>query len=159
MFLSEIYDIQDYIRYFDGTVNTGEWSGNVTATATDDGVHLTSTQTNTFLLKDSSQLFIPVSKSFTIEFTGKIQNVCAFYISTSQNTRGTLVGILNALSPVRTANYKFEWSDGVMTFYIDDAPITTTNLNLSSVDNCGICFVDWQNDLNIYIKDFKVYPL
>lgn len=111
------------------------------------------------MLKDNSQLFIPTNNGFCIEFTGKIQNVCALYISTVNNLRGTLVGTLNALSPVRNANYKFEWSDGVMKFYINDAPITTTNLDLSSVTYCGICFTDWQGDLDIYLKDFKVYTI
>lgn len=159
MFLLEIYSVLDSIRYFDGTVNTGEWSGTVTATATNDGVHLTTSQQNTFLLKNSSQLFVPTSEDFTIEFEGVINNVCTFYISTVNNSRGTTVGTLNPLSPVRTAHYKFEWANGVMKFYINDDLIKTTNLDLSSVTYCGICFTDWQGDLNIYLKDFKVYPI
>jgi hypothetical protein len=131
----------------------------VSATATDDGVHLTTTQGNTFLLKNGSQLFIPTDNDFCIEFTGIINNVCAFYISTVQNTRGTNVGTLNTRNPIATANCRFEWINGVMKFYINNTLATTTNLDLSSVNNCGICFTDWQSDLDIYLKDFKVYSI
>lgn len=131
----------------------------MSATATDDGVHLTTTQQLTFLLKNNSQLFIPTDNNFCIEFTGIINNVCVFSISTVQNYRGTTVGTLNSRNPIASVNYKFEWVNGEMKFYINNVLTTTTNLDLSSVNYCGICFTDWQNDLDIYLKDFKVYPI
>jgi hypothetical protein len=75
--------------------------------------------------------------------------------TTANDTRGTNMQVVQ-----QTTNnlYKLTVVDGVFTLYRDGVEINHTSISFS-VANCGFCITDWQEDLDVTIKDFKVYPL
>ena len=155
---SETYAVWDTIWYFDGVNNTGEWSGaNTVATATENGVRVTSTHNNIFLSKDNNQLIIPTNNDFCIEFTGIITNPITLSLTTQATVRGSPQITINTDTTAHL--YQFKYSNGVLTQYKDNVPVNSMNRDVSSVSNCGVMFVDWQGDMDITVKDFKVYPI
>ena len=158
MNLTKIYELWDMIWCFDGVTNTGEWSGaNTVATATENGGRVTSTHNNIFLSKDNNQLIIPTDIDFCIEFTGIITNPITLSLTTQATVRGSPQ---ITISTGTTAHlYQFKYSNGVLTQYKDNVLVNSMNRDVSSVSNCGVMFVDWQGDMDITVKDFKVYPI
>ena len=155
---SEIFVVSDTIWYFDGVNNTGEWSGaNTVATATENGVRVTSTHNNIFLSKDNNQLIIPTNNDFCIEFTGIITNPITLSLTTQATVRGSPQITINTDTTAHL--YQFKYINGVLTQYKDNVLVNSMNRDVSSVSNCGVMFVDWQGDMDITVKDFKVYPI
>ena len=156
MFVSETYELYDSLWYFDGVNDTGEWSGaNTVVTPTSDGVHVTSTHYNIFLSKNNNQLIIPTDNDFCIAFEGIISNTCTLSLNTANDVRGSPQIAIS--EDATQQSYKFKYVNGVLTQYKNDVLVNSINIDVSGVSNCGVMFVDWQTDLNITVKDFRVY--
>ena len=154
--VSEPYNVFDAIAYFDGVVNNH--FKNATETIVDDGIQVTSTSQNIFFQKNGTQLFIPTDTDFAVEFNLKFNSGSSgFYagFTTANDTRGTNMQVVQ-----QTTNnlYKLTVVDGVFTLYCDGVEVNHTSISFS-VANCGFCITDWQQDLDVTIKDFKVYPI
>ena len=154
---SEPYTVWDTLAYFDGIVNNHFNNG--TETIVDEGVQLVNTVNDTFFQKNGTQLFIPTNTDFCVEFDLKFNSGtggCYVGFNKTNSTRWTNLQI----AQVTTNNhYKLTVIDGVFTLYKDGTEVNHTTIDFTGVTYCGFCFTDWQNNLDVTLKDFRVYQV
>lgn len=164
---SEIYELEDCIIYDDCvTGNASDYwatSSNVTATRGTSGTTFANSSTGTgdvFLTVSSSRLLIPCTNNFCIDFDVTNANTMAFYFPTADNSRGSLY-ISSSFTSTDTVNIKLQYkvAEKKMYFLKDDVAYADKAIDFETNTATGFIITDWQGDLNLTIKNFKVYPI
>ena len=164
--VSETYAILDCYAY-DGMTDTDHndiWQlTNTNMTRTDEGTTFIANGggQNTVRLKIGDLTnYIPSTSDFVIEFSLKTTSQSTCYL-TLQNTDNktsmefpTPYNVLNDYRLVYIANDKkvYRYMNGSQT------PIAQYNADMGGAD-VGFKFVDWQSDMNLLVKNFKIYPV
>ena len=149
----------------DGTSDTGNWNinslnGGVTATATysNEGTHFVATGTGAsyISLYNGSTRPFDGTKDLIYEFDYKSANTSALYII---NNSGSRVLIHNVSSSTDWIHEKwvYDATNKVLTAYINDVARTPVDLSAQNLTTVGFQIVDWQTDIDFWIKNFKVF--
>ena len=161
MISSEIYEVWDTLFAIDGTVDTDNWtpSANVTVSYSSEGTHFLANGSggNQVNLKvNNSVHYFDGTTDKVYEFDLKTTSSMAIYIVDNGSGRR----LIYQNPPVnRWVHFKclYDASNQIVTVYRDDVVQTPVDLYDYNLTTIGLQLYDWQGDMDLWIRDLKIY--
>ena len=157
--VSEPYNVWDCIFYTDCTTDTGNWevANSGTASYSSDGVHASGGGLLRLKVNNSTHYF-DGTKDLTFDFYLKTANQCALYLVTNSGIRSnSILNIYTGWSSFKQVRLVYDATAHTVTPYVDGTAYTSVDVSSQTLTTCGFQITDWQDDLDVYIKNFKVY--
>ena len=146
-----------------GDTDTSNWNVNTQCSIaySPEGTHFTAIGTGTNMItlsRNSSSHSFDGTKDTIFEFDFKQANACSIYLMDHTGTRRLLYtnNVYDAWQ-----HWKLEYTASTQTVkvYIEDTLKDTVDLSSYTLTSIGLQVVDWNADVDAWIKELKVYQL
>ena len=162
--VSQPVEVWDTIFSLLGTSDTGNWTifNTVTVEYSSDGTHFidngSGSQAMDLKVNDNLKPF-DGTKDLTFEFDFKTANAIDISIRDNSGTRRTVVSHSSTQGFNAWKHYKWEYNHSTkkVSWSVDGGTATETDLSSYTLTNIGFAIVDWNGDVDCWIKNFHLY--
>ena len=100
---------------------------------------------------------VDTSKNYVVEF--ELQSANEIILRTDVNSNINISTNTGSFNTFNTIRLEYDFANNLIKYYLNGSSVTSKEINNYSATRSLLYIVDYQYDMNITIKNIKIYPI